>query len=110
MTEIIDAHHHVWDPARRPQGWLTEPGMEALHRPFTPRDLLAETTAAGVSRTVLVQVLPDHDETVEFLAVAARVPEVAAVVGWADLTSSRIADTLAELKSAPGGAHLAAVR
>ena len=44
------------------------------------------------------------------LALAAREPLVAGVVGWADLTSPAIADDLARLAAGPGGEHLVAIR
>ncbi|TNM31610.1 amidohydrolase family protein [Streptomyces sedi] len=109
---VIDAHHHLWDPAQRPQPWLWEAGMAALHRPFGTGDLEAATADAGVVGTVLVQVLPELAETVDFLAVAARTPLVAGVVGWVDLTrgADAVAEDLARLRSAPGGEYLVGVR
>ena len=29
---IIDSHHHVWDPAKRPHDWLA--ALPSLNRPF----------------------------------------------------------------------------
>jgi L-fuconolactonase len=106
----IDAHHHLWDLARRPQPWLDGPEMTALRRDFTLTDLAAEAKAAGIDRTVLVQVLPDIAETAEFLALADGSELVAGVVGWADLTSDALPDTLAELRSGPGGSRLVGIR
>jgi L-fuconolactonase len=106
----IDAHHHLWDLARRPQPWLDGPEMTALRRDFTLTDLAAEAKAAGIDRTVLVQVLADLAETAEFLALADGSELVAGVVGWADLTSDALADTLAELRSGPGGSRLVGIR
>ncbi|TMR21849.1 amidohydrolase [Nonomuraea turkmeniaca] len=96
----IDAHHHVWDLSVRPQTWLDPEPMAPVRRTFTLDDLAAPAAAAGVTRTVLVQVLPDLDETREFLALAAASDLVAGVVGWIDLKAPDAADTLAAL---PGG-------
>ena len=93
----IDAHHHVWDVAARPHGWLDGPQLAAIRRTFRLDDLAPLADAAGVTRTVLVQVLPDVDETREFLELAATSPQVAGVVGWVDLTSAGVADTIAAL-------------
>jgi L-fuconolactonase len=30
----IDAHHHVWDLARRDQPWIDPATMSAIHRDF----------------------------------------------------------------------------
>lgn len=70
----IDAHHHLWDPAARPHEWLAGEEMTPIRRRFTEADLRAATTSAAVGRTVLVQVLPDLDETAEFLTLAAGSP------------------------------------
>ncbi|MEJ3750859.1 amidohydrolase family protein [Actinomycetes bacterium KLBMP 9797] len=106
----VDAHHHVWDLGRRPQGWLAEPGMAPIHRTYTLDDLGGVAADAGVERTILVQVLADLAETVEFLALAARSDLVAGVVGWADLTADGIGDTLAALRRQPGGERLVGIR
>ncbi|MDH6115384.1 L-fuconolactonase [Kitasatospora sp. MAP12-15] len=106
----IDAHHHVWDLTRRPQAWLDAPESAAIRRDFGTADLAPLAKVAGIGRTVLVQVLPDLDETREFLALAAAEPLVAGVVGWADLTDPAIADTLTDLRHGTGGELLVGVR
>ncbi|MGI5282358.1 amidohydrolase family protein [Nonomuraea polychroma] len=93
----IDAHHHVWDLSVRPHTWLDPEPMAPVRRTFTLDDLAAPAAAAGVTRTVLVQVLSDLDETREFLDLAAGSDLVAGVVGWIDLTAPDAADTLAAL-------------
>ncbi|MEO3805087.1 amidohydrolase family protein [Nonomuraea sp. B1E8] len=108
MTRI-DAHHHVWDLSVRPHAWLDPEPMAPVRRTFTLDDLAGPAAAAGVSRTVLVQVLPDLDETREFLALAAGSELVAGVVGWIDLTAPDAADTLAGLTHGQRGG-LVAVR
>jgi L-fuconolactonase len=62
MTQI-DAHHHIWEVARRPHSWLDGSGMDAIRRDFTVTDLAPQAKAAGIDRTVLVQVLPSPAET-----------------------------------------------
>ena len=104
----IDAHHHLWDLAARPQDWLA--GLDPLHRDFGEPALRAATSAAGVDGTVLVQVLPDMEETVEFLALAGKSDLVEGVVGWVDLTAPDIAERLDRLRHGPGGDRLVGVR
>jgi L-fucono-1,5-lactonase len=106
---IVDAHHHFWDPATADYPWLTDE-LAAIRRPFTPADLEPSLMAAGVDGTVLVQTRSSLEETVDFLAVAAETPFVRGVVGWVDLTSPTVADTIAELREGPGGNHLAGIR
>jgi L-fuconolactonase len=90
--------------------WLADPALAPVRRAFTMADLVPHATAAGVRATVLVQVLADLDETVEFLALAAKEPLVAGVVGWVDLTAPDLTDTIAALRAGPGGDALVGVR
>jgi len=96
----IDAHHHLWNVAAREHAWLDEPSMAPIRRTFTVADYAAQ--AAGIDRSVLVQVLPSLDETREFVALAEKTPLIGGVVGWLDLTRPDVADTLAGL-SGPSG-------
>lgn len=106
----IDAHHHLWDLSARPQGWLDGPDLEPIRRDFGQADLRAAASAAGVDATVLVQVLPDVDETAEFLALAGESDLVAGVVGWVDLTAPDVSAQLGLLRRGPGGDRLVGVR
>ncbi|MFJ9029600.1 amidohydrolase family protein [Streptomyces sp. NPDC102274] len=107
---VIDAHHHIWDLSVRDQDWITGPAMAPIRRNFTLADLDAETRAAGVSATVLVQTIGVPEETPEFLAAADGSDLVAGVVGWTDLTAPGVADTLAALRELPGGDRLVGIR
>ena len=106
---IVDAHHHFWDPATAAYPWLTDE-LASIRRAFGPADLEPQLRAAGVEATVLVQTRSSHDETVEFLAVAAETPFVRGVVGWVDLTDPAVADTIAALRAGPGGDRLTGIR
>jgi L-fuconolactonase len=106
----IDAHHHLWDLSARPQDWLDGSDLEPIRRDFGHADLRAVTGAAGVDATVLVQVLPDIEETAEFLALAGESDLVAGVVGWVDLTAPDVSEQLDRLRSGPGGDRLVGVR
>jgi L-fuconolactonase len=110
---IVDAHHHLWDPAARRHAWLD--GLPRIRRPFTLADFRAAAAAEGVTASVLVQVLASTAETEEFLALAAGSaeggpPVIAGVVGWADLTRDDIGDELDRLRGLPGGDHLVGLR
>ncbi|WP_431986832.1 amidohydrolase family protein [Streptomyces griseoflavus] len=107
---IIDAHHHVWDLAVRPQPWITGHDLAPLARSFSARDLAAEARAAGVSGTIVVQTVCVPEETPELLALAAGGDLVAGVVGWTDLTSPDVADAIAALREQPGGDRLVGIR
>jgi L-fuconolactonase len=110
---IVDAHHHVWDPAARRHAWLD--GLPRIRRPFTLADYQAAAAAEGVTASVLVQVLASAEETAEFLALAAGSaeggpPVIAGVVGWADLTREDLGDELDRLRGLPGGDRLVGLR
>lgn len=107
---IVDAHHHLWDLSVRDQDWITGPELTPLRRDFTVDDLHAETTAAGVGRTVLVQTVTVPEETPELLALADGHDLIAGVVGWTDLTRPDVADELARLRALRGGRHLKGIR
>jgi L-fuconolactonase len=106
---IVDAHHHLWDPARADYPWLTDE-LAAIRRAFTPDDLAPLLAAAGVDATVLVQTRSSLDETRELLATAAATPFIGGVVGWVDLADPAVGDTMAELRSGSGGELLVGIR
>lgn len=66
---IVDAHHHIWDPAARRHAWLDR--IPALNRAFSLADFEQASAPEGVTASVLVQVLASTAETEEFLAAAA---------------------------------------
>jgi L-fuconolactonase len=105
---IVDAHHHLWDPAARRHAWLDE--LPALRKPFGISDFENVSAPEEVGASVLIQVLASPAETAEFLAVAADSTVVAGVVGWADLTRPDVAEELVRLRSVPGGDRLVGIR
>lgn len=106
---IVDAHHHVWDPATADYPWLTDE-VAVIRRRFTPDDLAPELAAAGVDATVLVQTRSSQEETAEFLALAAETPFIRGVVGWVDLTDPGVADAIGAVRAGPGGERLVGIR
>jgi L-fuconolactonase len=109
MTSVVDAHHHLLDPARFDYPWLT-PELAAIDRRFGAEDLAPELAATGIDRTVLVQTIGSLEETREFLAIAAAVPFIGGVIGWVDLTDRGIGGTLDALRGGPGGVWLVGIR
>jgi L-fuconolactonase len=106
---VVDAHQHFWDPAEGAYSWMTDE-VAALRRPFGPEDLEPVLRAYGVTGTVVVQAEGTLDETRRLLAIGERTPFVLGVVGWVDLTDSRVDAVLAELRAAPGGHRLVGIR
>ena len=107
---IVDAHHHLWDPARRDYPWMTGDAA-ALRRPIGLDELRATVEPLGVVATVAVQAASTEEETVELLALAAASGGlVAGVVGWIDLTAPDAGERLSALREAPGGERLVGIR
>lgn len=103
----IDSHQHFWNPATRDYPWLRD---ERIARAFGPDDLRPLLDEAGIDATVLVQTVPDTDETREFLALAAEHPFIVGVIGWTDLTDHHLMQVLTDLREGPGGEHLVGIR
>ena len=106
---VVDAHHHLWDPAHREYPWMGDE-LAAVRRRFDASDLKPLLDANGIDRTVLVQTISSLDETREFLQNAAENEFIAGVVGWVDLTDRAVDKTIAGLKRSEGGSFLVGVR
>ncbi|WIB77095.1 amidohydrolase family protein [Curtobacterium sp. MCPF17_002] len=87
---IIDAHHHLWDPADRPYPWMDD-SVAPIRRRFDVDDLRTVTRDTDVTRTIVVQAVHDPGETAWLF----EQPEpVAGVVGWVDLTAPDVTERL----------------
>ena len=107
---VVDAHHHLWDPAHRDYPWMAGDELAPIRRRFDAGDLKPLLPANRIDRTVVVQTVSSLEETREFLQAAADNEFIAGVVGWVDLTDRSVAETLAELKLSEGGSFLAGIR
>jgi L-fuconolactonase len=92
---IIDSHQHVWDPARADYDWLG-PDLAPINRTMEFAELRPSLTRAGINGTVLVQSADNEEDTALMLDVAARNPEVVAVVAYVPL--ARPAEVRARLE------------
>lgn len=93
---LIDAHQHFWLLKDRERGWPPAE-LAPIHRDFLPADLEPEITAAGVTGTVLVQSLPNTQDTLFMLGLARDNDFILGVVGWTDLKASDAPDAIAKL-------------
>lgn len=104
---IVDAHHHLWDPARHPYPWLTTAPLAdfrygdyaALRRAYLPADYRRDTVRQPVVATVHMEaewdVGDEVGETRWLAGVRARhgIPSVA--VGHARLEHAGVEEVLA---------------
>lgn len=96
----IDAHVHLWDPARGDYGWLT-PDVPKLYRRFGHTDVKPLLDAGNVQGVVLIQAAPSVAETQYLLAIADSVPWILGVVGWVDFDAADAIDTISKLARNP---------
>ena len=90
---IIDAHQHVWDPARAQYSWLG-PELAPINRTVDLTESLPAMSAAGVDGTVLVQAADNADDTENMIRTADRRPEVVGIVAWVPLDEPVIAERM----------------
>ena len=83
MTEIVDSHVHLWDPAVLEYPWLA--GLPELRRPFLADALVAAVGEAPVRRVVFVEANARPDQALEEADFAARPEMVAGIVAYAAL-------------------------
>jgi L-fuconolactonase len=96
----IDAHHHLWRPARGDYGWL-KPELTRLYRDFDAEDLQPLLRKAELDATILVQAAPTEAETEYLVAIAQQTPWIAGVVGWTDLAAPGAGAHVAQLAATP---------
>ncbi|KKK06563.1 amidohydrolase [Micromonospora sp. HK10] len=106
-TDIVDAHHHLWDRSRHPQPWIDPHSMSAIDADFGPADLAAAARATGVTQTVVVQAIHSAAETADLLDTAAASDLIVGVVGWLDITAD---DAPQAIQKMTAGGSLVGVR
>ena len=97
---VIDAHHHLWNPALRDYPWMH--GLPELNQPFLGTELQAAVRGTPVKTTIAVQATSTDEETEWLLQAAKGSPFIGGVVGWVDLAHDGVADRLQMLMSSGG--------
>lgn len=97
---LVDAHQHFWRLADRNGAW-PPPELAAIYRDFFPDDLAPLLARHGVAATVLVQSMPNEDDTHFMLDLARRNPFIKGVVGWTDLKAPDAPARIAALAADP---------
>ena len=98
--QIIDAHHHFWhyDPTR--DSWITNE-MQVLQKDFLPQDLKTVFQQHQISGSIVVQQDQSEAENRYLLDLAEKNSFVRGVVGWVDLQSDNLEESLSFYKSFP---------
>jgi len=89
----LDAHQHFWKYDPRRDAWITD-DMAAIQRDCLPFELEPTLAANGFDGCVAVQQDQSLDETRFLLGLAAEHPFIKGVIGWVDLRSARLEETL----------------
>ena len=110
MSDIVDAHHHVWRQADMP--WLSGPMQPRIFGPYEPirRDYLideylADLADSGVAKSVYVQANWPKDKFEDEVAWVQQVADQSgwphAIVGYADVTVDDVRPQLDRLTKYP---------
>jgi L-fuconolactonase len=98
---LVDAHQHFWRLADR-NGMWPPPELGAIYRDFLPGDLAPLLERHGVAKTVLVQSMPNEEDTLFMLDLARHHPFVGGVVGWVDMKAPAAGARIDALAADPG--------
>jgi L-fuconolactonase len=105
----IDSHQHFWRYDAVRDAWITD-SMAVLRRDFLPELLAAELAANGIDASIAVQADQSENETRFLLDLAESNERIAGVVGWVDLLSPRVGESLESFSHSPklrGFRHIA---
>jgi L-fuconolactonase len=97
---VVDSHQHFWSLSAPWFDWPT-PDLKPIYRDYAPGDLQRRIESAGVTKTVIVQVAPNVEETRSLLTLAESTDFVGAVVGWVDLEQPADIAVLEQLAAHP---------
>ena len=111
MTDIIDAHHHIW--RRRDLPWLDGPMQprifgpyEAIRRDYLIDEYVADLAGTGVTQSVYVQCNWPKDRFEDEVAYVQQVADAhgfpQAIVGYADFLVDDVRPQLDRLTKYPG--------
>lgn len=96
----IDAHHHLWQPARGDYDWMPRDNT-MLNRAYGPHDLARYVDHHGIDGTVIVQAAASVEETEYMLGLADATPWIKGVVGWVDFEDASHLHHLKRLAAHP---------
>ncbi len=89
----IDSHQHFWQYNPAEHVWMTD-AMQVLKKDFLPTDLAPLLNQIGFDCCIAVQARQSIEETNWLLRIANKNDFIKGVVGWVDLLSPNIDETL----------------
>lgn len=96
----IDSHQHYWDLDRFAYPWMP-PAPSPLRRNFYPEDLEPILERNRFDGSIVVQATADVNEARWALELSKQHPSILGVVGWVDLTDTKVGVVLDELQRDP---------
>lgn len=95
---IIDSHVHFWkfDPIR--DAWITK-DMTVIRKDFLPGDFSIYLNENSIDGCIAVQADQSDEETSFLVNLAKENPFIKSVVGWIDLTSDKLEESLQNYQS-----------
>ena len=91
--KILDTHHHLWDLTLRDYEWMNNVNP-ILKRNYLIEDLNKITSKNNISNSICIQAHHSLDETEWLLNIAEKSETILGVVGWVDLSSNILEETL----------------
>jgi len=95
---IIDSHVHFWKFDTIRDAWITK-DMNVIQSDFLPEDFSLFIEENRVEGCITVQASQSDEETAFLLNLAKENPFIKAVVGWIDLASDNIEESLQNYQS-----------
>ncbi len=95
--KILDTHHHLWDLRLRDYEWMNNVNP-ILKRNYLIEDLNKITSKNNISNSICIQAHHSLGETEWLLNIAEKSDIILGVVGWVDLSSNRLEETLDKLQ------------
>ncbi len=95
----IDSHQHFWKFDAEQFPWIRPEWP--ICRDFLPTHLAPLHDRFGITGSVAVQARQSHEETRWLLELAREHQSIVGVVGWVDLCSTRVEQTLEEFSAHP---------
>jgi L-fuconolactonase len=96
----VDAHQHFWQFIEADYGWIDD-SMHVLRQDFLPDDLAPLLKAQEIDVSVAVQARQSDEETRWLLELAETTEAVGGVVGWIDLRSEQLDESLSAYAGNP---------